>query len=157
VKEARAGARRVREEAARAETMAKRVPLDLNPTIARQQTLLEAASADSFCQGPRMVLRDIYEPNVARMPPSSSPPSVYFKGAPAFRPAASQPELPHPSSDGAEVQQEQKSQRTQPKRERAVEGEPYGLRQWLLRDEAVARCSIEQAKSLRQEEGTSVC
>lgn len=107
-----------------------------------------------------MVLRDIYQPNTARMPPSSSPPSVYFKGAPTFRPAASQPELPHRSSDAAEPQRDEKPQRSQLKRERIAEGEPYALRQWLLRDEAVARCSIEQARSLRQEDGacsTVIC
>lgn len=103
-----------------------------------------------------MVLRDIYEPNRMSPPPSSSPPSVYFQGAPGFRPAASQPKpatAPKLEVDEDDKEQERTQQTQRSRLQRREDAQQYDLRQWLLRDEAVARCSIEQARALRQEEG----
>lgn len=103
-----------------------------------------------------MVLRDIFQPN---MLPSSSPPSVYFRGKPDFKPThsssafASTSRLEDPTSSQPAVKVKDV---IQPRRlDQREEGERYSLSEWLMRDEAIARCSVDQARSLRQDEGRS--
>lgn len=106
-----------------------------------------------------MVLRDIFQPN---MLPSSSPPSVYFRGKPDFKPtlssssasaSASTSRLEDPTFSQPAVKVKEI---IQPRRlDQREDGERYSLSEWLMRDEAIARCSIDQARSLRQDEGRS--